>query len=161
MSIENENTDDSNNSDIGRRFARAILSATVIASFWGVWAAYANFDHGKQDWLAAASTQAALSFFATFYMTFSVETLFNIVQHKLAKIALSIVGTMVVVIFLIGITHVMMGTPEVIKTIAPPSLVGFCYCTFFTLSLARKERMAILDVPVAYQANENKLRTVK
>ena len=48
---------------------QALLTALLAAVGYGLWAVFANFEHGAHAWLMAGCVQAVYAFFATLSVT--------------------------------------------------------------------------------------------
>ncbi|WP_045859462.1 hypothetical protein [Teredinibacter purpureus] len=121
-------------------WVRALTSALVIGSFWSAWAAYINADHGSAAQLNAAFAQGSVSFVITFFMTILLETLFSLCRHPYARVIIPIFGTMGIVIIVTTFAHVIMGTPEIINTMAAPCIAGTVYCSVYVFKLTRQRK---------------------
>lgn len=104
---------------------------------YGGWAAWANHDHGWPATAKAALTQGLLSFCVTVFMTIFMHETYRRLAGWPGRPVLTATGPLSFVLSLMAIAHVSVGTPNVIKTIAPSAVIGFIYCVIYTWTLTR------------------------
>ncbi len=75
-------------------------------------------------------------------MAFMLEFLFFLPANKLVRIPFAVVVTMLVVTALTTLVHLIIGTPEIIKTMALPIMMGIGYTTLYCLRLSRMDASA-------------------
>lgn len=104
-----------------------LVSALVAFVTWGSWAYYINHDHGWQRGLISGFAQGALSF----CMTLVVVRIVTYLYHRLPRVALRewvAAGlTTAVAASCLAVVHYLVGTPNIIKTIAPGLSVAFTF----------------------------------
>lgn len=124
--------------------SRGRLVALSSAAFvvYGAWAALANLGHGSHVALRAGLAQGASSATTTLLIGALVEGLRRRVSASAAALlAASVTGTFHVVV------HLVAGTPELARTVAPSIAVGY----LFALAYAVGTRSRGADKPVAAQ----------
>ena len=116
---------------------RVIISGTIAFLAYGAWATYANDQYGI--WIAIRSgfTQGLLSLFVTVTMTFTVEKTFMWTKNAKFQWLLTAFGPLSLLLGLMALVHWIIGTPEILKTIAPSAIVGTIYCTIYTTGLTK------------------------
>ncbi|WP_018417062.1 hypothetical protein [Teredinibacter turnerae] len=119
--------------------ARALLSATVIGTLFLCWATFVNWQHGAHAAIHAGIGQGGVSFVMSMSMAFMLEFLFFLPSNKLVRIPFAVVITMLVVTAFTTLVHLIIGTPEIIKTMALPIMMGIGYTTLYCLRLSRME----------------------
>jgi succinate dehydrogenase hydrophobic anchor subunit len=124
-------------SDVRKSARRGLLSAFAGAAAFGAWAALANWSHGAHARLVAGATQAALSFCTTFTLAVIAEVICARARDPRAQIALSTVGTSALLATALASVHAAVGTPEILRTIAPSVISGTLFCTSYVLVLRR------------------------
>ena len=116
-----------------------IISALLAFLLWGGWALYANSDHGRMAAISSSVVQGFFSFGMTFVMVYAVSW----VYHRIPEGMLQMCVPSVVVCGCTGsvlyMVHHYFGTPEIIKTILPPLIVGFGFCLFTTYKVRKSK----------------------
>lgn len=109
---------------------------SVNAALWyGAWAYYANRTHGWKEATQASLTQAVVSLTITFLVTMTIELVSQCYQSNVLAIALS-AGSAIVLVGAYTVTfHTLLGTPEVLATIAPVFLMGSIYCISYAIGV--------------------------
>ncbi len=124
-----------------RDWGRALIPALAIGVVWGGWASYVNAGHGYDAQRNAALAQGGISFVVTFFMTILLNFFFVKISRPFARIAAPIFLTMSIVVALTAIVHVVMGTPEIVATLAGPCFAGTLYCFTYILKLMHQEKL--------------------
>lgn len=118
------------------RWLGAALAAFML---WAIWAAYANAGHGMATAIRTGLVQGTASFAITVYLTLSVTWLFNRCRIHILRPVLPVLGTVAVSGSFLVLLHRLVGTPEVLATVAPPITVAALYCAYVNASLLRTE----------------------
>ena len=119
---------------------RATTLALSAFALYGGWAFFANHEHGIGVALSSAFAQGGMSLAATGVSAVLLERLFRIGGSLPFRAAFAAVGTQVIVVSTMSAIHTLLGTPEILKTLAPVAIIGFFYFTSYALWLARTER---------------------
>jgi len=125
------------------RRTRILIPAIGAAIVYGSWALYANWDHGLSSAVKASLTQAAMSFFFTAFISSLIEYLFTLSQRLLFRFLLPVFGASALTSSLLVLAHVMVGTPEIVRTILPSIVIGFIYGVGYTILLIYKSRSSV------------------
>ncbi len=78
-----------------------------------------------------------MSFCVTVFMTTVMNETYRRLGSWPGRSVLTATGPLSFVLSLMGLAHVSVGTPNVIKTIAPSAVIGFIYCVIYTWTLTR------------------------
>lgn len=116
--------------------------AGLLAFFtWGGWALYVNSDDSLNQGIISGITQGVASFAITQFMVFAVTKLFRWYKHPVAKIFLPAFTIAIFTNSIVIFIHYLVGTPNIIETVAPAIVVALCFCTFtaYKLSLISRE----------------------
>ena len=117
---------------------RAAVTGVGALVLYGGWAWWANAGHGAQSAAWAAATQGLVSGSITFGITVLMEGLARRSRHRLGRFAMAAGGGMgVSATYAIGM-HWLMGTPEIVRTLAPIFAVGGPYCLIYAAFLAHR-----------------------
>lgn len=126
--------------------ARALLSATAIGSMFFLWAVFVNWGHGLEQAVRAGAGQGSVSFIISMSMAFMLEFLFFLPGiDKTLRIPFAVMVTMSVVIGASIMVHMLIGTPEIIKTIALPFIMGMSYTSLYCFRLSRMDPSAVMS----------------
>ncbi len=120
-----------------RRFN--LISAILAFVLWGGWAYVvnggANTETVRGAPLAAAITQGCGSFIATLIMVRLVSWLYNLLPVTFMRMILPAIITATITGSCLATAHAIVGTPEIIRTIAPALIVAFCFNLYTTFKL--------------------------
>jgi hypothetical protein len=116
----------------------SLLSALIMAT----WAAVANASHGAYLAARAAATQGLVTATLTLTVTLVVERLWRLARVPWARVAVATVGAGCAALCLSFTLHTILGTPERIRTLLPPWLVGVFYAALYALRLERLSAQA-------------------
>ena len=121
-----------------RPILRSLGLALGAMALYGSWAYFANRSHGSSAAWRAAGTQGFVSFTITFLMTALMEGLHRLGSRRRGRFLLPAGGAL-----LFGLTysvgmHLVMGTPEVAKTVTPILLIAGTYTVLYSANLARE-----------------------
>lgn len=106
---------------------RSLISALMGFIFYGGWAYFVHYDYGHTVAIKAFITQGLVSFTITLVLTQSMEILFkSFTDPRLAYWCTSIIISIVVILFSFSINAIV-GTPEIIMTILPGSIISAIY----------------------------------
>ena len=119
---------------------RSLLLAVGAFLLYGSWAFVANVSHGAGDALQAFVTQGVLSFVSTLTITIIMEWAFRRGTRPAGRFAASVVaGCLPMYVLTIGL-HAALGTPELLRTVAPVLALGTAYCVIYSVGLLRISR---------------------
>ncbi len=102
------------------------------------WAIYINYSFGINTIIQVAITQSALSFFLTIFLTQIVIYFYQFGQTFPVKLALATLGSSLFSNLFVYATHYFAGTPAIIMTMLPGSILGFIYAFIYCFRLAGK-----------------------
>ena len=110
-----------------KQYLAATLSALAAMFVYGGWAAYANFEYGRDVWLVSATVQGVYAFISTLTVTVCAQW----VYMKCGRGARGIVvGFGISFILMLSIpvgVHSLVGTPNIVQTILPGLIWGALY----------------------------------
>lgn len=119
------------------RLARILIPAIAGFIGYGSWGYFINnMGHGWEMGLRAGLVQGSLSFTITLVFNGVMEAVYKALKHK----GWSIVVTITALISTSFIINTIAGTPEVIATIAPGSVIGSFYVYTYISNLAAVAR---------------------
>jgi hypothetical protein len=113
-----------------RRVVRLTVGAFVL---YGLWALYANHEHGWPTALRAGLVQGVSSATTTLVITAGIEGLTHRLQRVRFGKALAVLLPPTLSSTVHFAVHTLNGTPEVWRTIAPSIVIGYV----FALAYAR------------------------
>lgn len=116
--------------------ARTLLPAIAGFLGYGSWGVFCNISHGWEMGLQSGFVQGGLSFTITLVFNGVMEFIYRLLQHKTWSIIASVTG----LIFVSFTVNTLAGTPEVIATIAPGSIIGSFYVYSYISNLAAVAR---------------------
>lgn len=119
------------------KLVRTLLPAIAGFLGYGGWAFFCNFRHGLEMGIQSGLVQGSISFVITLTSNFIMEAIYCLTGGKLVtriSAIVLIVGTS------FGI-NVLAGTPEVLWTIAPGSIMGAIYVFGYVSTLSRSNRV--------------------
>lgn len=96
----------------------------------GAWAIYANWAHPMPKPIYAGLVQGAMSATITYFLKRTIEALQARFQRSSAFWAPPLIACTASLCVLAGV-HIMLGTPEVLNTIALPFSVAASYATIY------------------------------
>ncbi len=102
----------------------------------GGWALFANSGHGLAAALPPALAQGTLSGLITLVLKRALEAMVARIEGPLARLAPPALTAAVILAVLVGI-HRLIGTPEVLRTIAVPWSVSTLYAFIYSAALVR------------------------
>ena len=107
----------------------------------GGWALFANRSHGLDKAWAPALAQGLLSGFLTGALKKTLEALDGRISGWLAWVLPPLL-TAVSILVLLVVVHSLIGTPEIVATIAFPWSVSTLYAIVYNAGLVRRRRAA-------------------
>lgn len=121
---------------------RSLISACAGFGFYGSWAIFVNFMHGKDSALKAGLVQGAYSFLLTFFMTLLLEAIYHR-AHRMtggekAAIGLTVVLSCTLVFSGSWLVNYWSGTPEIFNTVILGYIFGGLYSLVYTIGLAKE-----------------------
>ncbi len=121
---------------------RSLISACVGFAFYGSWAIFVNFMHGKESALKAGLVQGGYSFILTFFMTLLLEAIFHRALRFLGMQMLAILLTVFVSCSIVfsgsWLVNYLSGTPEIFNTVILGYIFGGLYSMAYTVGLAKE-----------------------
>ena len=132
-----------------RRFN--LISAALAFALWGGWAYYVNAiaagGGGRASPLASALTQGTGSFVITLIMVRAVAWLYHRVPASPLRLVVPALTTVAVTGSCLATAHALVGTPDIVQTIAPPLSVAFSFCVYTAFKIQRVESRAAEGEP--------------
>lgn len=120
--------------------ARLARATTVHVGFaflaMGGWALFANREHGFARAWAPALAQGTLSGLITLVLKRALEAMNGRFPGALAYVAPPAITAGVILAVLVAI-HRLIGTPEIVRTIAVPWTVSTLYAVVYTATLVK------------------------
>lgn len=117
-----------------------LRSTTLHVAFafvaMGAWAAFANRGHGVPAMLLAFGVQGALSGLITLVMKRGLEAGHARMTGLAARLVPPLISCAAIAALLFGV-HSLVGTPEVLRTIALPWTVSTLYAFVYVATLER------------------------
>jgi len=111
---------------------RALVSALAGFAGYGCWGYWVNMSHGWQSGLKAGLTQGSYSFVITLIYSGLIEWMYAKTENKILTTVLCS-STVILTSYLI---HALVGTPEIVATIAPGALIGSIFVYGYASVLA-------------------------
>jgi len=111
---------------------RALISALAGFFGYGSWGFWVNMSHGWQTGLKAGLTQGSYSFVITLFYSVLIEWMYAKTGNKILT---TIFCSLSVVVTSYSI-HALVGTPEILATIAPGVVIGSFFVYGYTSVLA-------------------------
>ena len=124
-----------------RSHTRSFISALTGLIFYGGWAYFVHYDYGNIVALKAFCTQGLVSFTITLVLTQSMELLYKRFNSpKIAYWCTAVTISLLVILFSMTI-NIIVGTPKVLMTILPGSIISAIYTFSYVrlLSHIKKE----------------------
>lgn len=115
------------------------LSAFFALTLWGSWSFYVNNQiAGIKSGLISGVAQGICSFLITLFMTFFIEKQFNFYHQSWAKFLLPPVITIFITGSCLITVHLLIHTPNIIKTISPALTVALIFAFFTNIKLYKQ-----------------------
>lgn len=118
-------------------FTRSLVAALMGFVFYGGWAYFVQMGYGFNIALKAFLTQGFISFGITLLLTHFMEIVFNCFGSKGLAFWFTAMSSSLAVVIISVTIHILAGTPEVLMTILPGSLLSVAYSFSYTKLLAR------------------------
>ncbi|MEE9309682.1 MAG: hypothetical protein V3U64_01555 [Cocleimonas sp.] len=119
-----------------------IIAATSAFIVWGGWSYYINSLADKNAGIVSGLTQGIASFLMTLLVVLVVTKIYNNVSHDFLKIILPAFITVSGNCILLIAVHNLVGTPNILMTIAPSLTVAFIFCIITALNLRQNEKLS-------------------
>ncbi len=116
-----------------KSLTRSLISAITGLIFYGGWAYFVHYDYGFTIAIKAFFTQGLISFSITLVLTHFMELIFRRFKSRRIGYWFTAIIASILVVLISYTTNVIVGTPEVIMTILPGSLIS----TMYSFSYAR------------------------
>jgi hypothetical protein len=113
---------------------RGLIAAFAGGFIQAIWALYVNFDYPRDIYVTASLTQGATSFMMSFLITIVMDqflTLYSYFKDRYHQFILTLLSSMLVMVFVHFSFQTFVGTPRVWITISPALLIGTLYCFFY------------------------------
>jgi hypothetical protein len=123
-----------------RRFN--LLSAALAFVMWGGWAYHVNSQttgDGAAMPLTSALTQGTGSFIITLILVRAVTWLYHLLPAQRLRLVLPGLITVTITGSCLATAHALVGTPDIMRTIAPALSVAFGFCVYTAYTLRRAE----------------------
>ena len=124
-----------------RRFN--LISAALAFALWGGWAYYVNSQTAGEGMaaspLTSGLTQGTGSFIITLILVRAVAWLYHRLPANPARLVLPGLITVAVTGSCLATAHALVGTSDIVQTIAPPLSVAFAFCVYTAFKLQRVE----------------------
>ncbi len=121
---------------------RSLISALIGFAFYGAWAIFVNFMHGKESAIKAGLVQGGYSFILTFFMTLLLEAIYlralHFLKSELAAIVITVVTSCTIVFSGSWLVNYLSGTPEIFNTVILGYIFGGLYSIAYTIGLAKE-----------------------
>lgn len=115
------------------------LSAFFALMLWGCWSFYVNNQQaGFEAGLISGIAQGICSFLITLFMTFLIEKQFNFYRSNLAKLMLPPIITVLFTGSCLITVHLLIHTPDIVKTISPALTVALIFAFFTNIKLYKQ-----------------------
>lgn len=116
------------------------LGAILGGLAYGLWAFAVNYHAGAENaWLIGVS-HWSLSAFLTFFGVRVMRACYGLGSFPAMRLGLSFVGSMLFTYALLISVHRVLGTPEILLTLAPGILPTVGFASGYSLLLYREER---------------------
>lgn len=124
-------------------------SAFAALLIWGGWAYWVNSSAGAGTAIVAGVTQGVASFVITLVVVWVVTFICNSVESRVLKFWMPAIVVTVTLGCLVALIHSLVGTPNILKTIAPSLSVTFVFCllTSYKLTFSQFEIRKFSDTP--------------
>jgi len=120
-----------------------VISAALAFLLWGGWAYWVNSriaaQAGAASPLTSALAQGAGSFVITLILVRAVAWLYHRLPAHPTRLVLPAVFTVAVTGSCLATVHIVVGTSDVARTIAPALSVAFAFCVFTAFKIRRAE----------------------
>lgn len=121
---------------------RSLISALIGFAFYGSWAIFVNFMHGKESAIKAGLVQGVYSFILTFFMTLLLEAIYlralKLVKAEIVAITVTVVISCSIVFSGSWLVNYLSGTPEIFNTVILGYIFGGLYSIVYTVGLAKE-----------------------
>lgn len=119
------------------RQLRLIAMTFVAFTLWSSWGLYANYSHGLPTAMLAGLIQGLQSALSTFLGSAFIELLYSrLHQFKHAILVVTVTASTSSFSFMCAM-HYLLGTPQILLTVAPVTVMATIYCWSYTTSLAK------------------------
>lgn len=108
---------------------------------YGLWAIFANFEHGAHAWAMAGAVQAIYAFVATMSVSKVAHWIFLKYECGIKGVTMGFLASFVVMLSIPLAVHNFAGTPDVLETILPGLIIGSIYLISYLIGLDWKLRV--------------------
>jgi hypothetical protein len=115
-----------------RGLGRSLLIAAGAFIVYSGWAVYANWEYGFHKCFVASLTQGTISFLSTAFMTMGMEEVFHRMDTGVLRFITTALGPQTMVAIITATSHYVVGTPEILVTMAPSLIIGTTFCILYT-----------------------------
>jgi len=119
-------------SDSGKNWLKIGIIAFVVQGSWTLWA---NWGHGLVKAAPSALMQGVFSGISASIMTLMMDKFFHLLKPSKARPAICIVVTSIGMALVLTLLHILIGTPEIFKTLLLPCFAIFAYAIGYTSHL--------------------------
>ena len=117
-------------------FTRSLIAAFVGFIFYGGWAYFVQMGYGTEIAIKAFFTQGLISFGITLVLTHFMEVVFKCFDSVRIAFWFTSISTSLSVVIISLLINILVGTPEVIMTILPGSIMSAFYSFSYVKFLA-------------------------
>jgi hypothetical protein len=117
-------------------FTRSLIAALIGFVFYGGWAYFVQMGYGPVIAVKAFFTQGLISFGITLVLTHFMEVVFKCFDSKRVAFWVTSICTSLVVVIISFTINILAGTPEVVMTILPGSIMSAFYSFSYVKFLA-------------------------
>ena len=126
---------------IQSKAARSVISALAGFLVYGGWAYFINAQYSQQAGIKAALTQGTYSFVITLVLALFMEWLFERSKHRQHQFKVTFISTCLLLYITSSGVNFLLGTPEILVTILPGSIVSTVYTFSYTLALSKLQQV--------------------
>ena len=104
-----------------------LANAAIAGIAYGAWAYIVNMDHDQDASIMAACMQGISSFIFTLIITSIALKLYIYCHDSKQGIIFGWIGSVALLIIFPALLHYLVGTPDIIETVAPGIIIGSVY----------------------------------
>lgn len=109
------------------------VSAIFAFTLWAGWALYVNFDAGLPSAILSSLTQGIISAFSITALSLSMDMILSAQwKNSSAKIVAAALIPYSVLLLIIIVSHIIVGTHDVLTTVLPSSSLGIIYSVLYS-----------------------------
>lgn len=139
------------------QYARVLFVGIFTAVFYGSWAAYSNWDYGLAVSGKAAIVQGIAFGIAATCSATLMEMLFGVSRNLIIRYLSASLGAGLIMLTIFIIIHRVNGTPNILMTILPPTIIATPYYALYPMELTRRESINHPENIVTHSAFVNQI----